>query len=525
MRNQRDSLLLLLSTVRSCVRPASRCFPILTTLILRAAPVPFAASCASNQGEGYEDSLEVPTDAGSNNDDDGSPSHPKQDAGLGTAVLGSAALDDDASVAGCATDMEQAKEVPLDLYFMLDTSGSMNDLIAERQSKWNAVTAAIGAFVTDPASSGLAVGLQYFPVPAEGLGTSCVSDAQCGASGPCTLRFCDDGSGSPCRADADCAGFLTACVPIAACQYDVNVLCDSPGETCGTDANGFSLGLCERAPGQCANGDSCVDRDYAAPSVAVAPLPAAAGAILASLAARSPAGATPTAAALQGAIEGARSYASANPGHQVVAVLATDGMPNEVFSDATGACIAAPGASPLDSSPADTQVAQVAAAGLAGTPSVRTFGIGVFAPEDAASGTSALDALASAGGTTPPFIIGTATSSQSQSVEDQFIDALNAIRGSSLPCQYQLPSPQSGVPDLSRVNVRFTASTGVVSTIPYVAGATGCDPAGGGWYYNVDPSEGGAPTMIDACPATCSALKADGAGRVGIVVGCRTLLP
>ena len=426
-----------------------------------------------------------------------------------------------AGFVGCATDTESATQLPLDMYFMLDTSGSMDDLVADRQSKWSAVASAISSFVNDPASAGLGVGVQYFPMAPSGVPPTCASDADCGGWGPCILNLCDDDSGSSCNSDDDCAG--VACVGSAACQYDANVSCDAPGQSCGQDENGFELGACQPAPGVCAQGDSCAVADYQAPAIAIAPLPANAAAIVASLAARSPGGGTPTSPALQGAIAQASAYAAAHPGHTVVAVLATDGIPNEVTGATAAQCEAAPQSPTSGPGSAVAEVADIAAAGLAETPSIKTFGIGVFTPDDVASGRAALQAIAAAGGTTAPFIV--QTSAGASDVAMSFEAALTAIRGTSLPCRYAVPRPQTGTPDWGLVNTRFTASSGAVSTVSYVDGPQGCDPVAGGWYYDVDPAEGGVPGTIDICPATCSVFEGDPDGRVDIVIGCRTVVP
>jgi hypothetical protein len=451
-------------------------------------------------------------------------------SGTGNDILSPTPLVDASfadSFVGCATYSEEAKRIPLDLYFMLDTSGSMADLVGDRQSKWNQVSAAIVDFVRDPASAGLGVGLQYFPVLASGPPGSCTSNAQCGGWGPCVARICDDGTGAPCDSDADCFG--ASCIPIANCEYDGNTLCQAPGTSCGADANGFALGACQAVVPSCANADSCAEQDYETPAVGIAALPGIADAVALSLASHAPHGATPTPAALKGAIDGARSYASANPGHTVVAVLATDGMPNEVLDPSSPQCAAAPQGSGAGPSPVEKEVAQIAASGLLGVPAVKTFGIGVFTPDDIASGTLTLDQIASAGGTSQPFVI--QTDATGPTVEQQFTAALNAIRGIALPCQFQVPTPAPGTSEIANfnaVNVRFTAGSGDVTTIPYVETSIECDPPNGGptggWFYDVDPAEGGTPTTIDACPATCSMLQSDQGGRVDVVLGCRTVV-
>lgn len=412
-----------------------------------------------------------------------------------------AALSLDA-LAGCAADTELAKELPLDLYFMIDTSDSMNDLVAAHESKWNAVVSAMNSFVNDQGSAGIGVGVQYFPLNAAGVPASCTSSAQCGAAGPCLLKACDLSVFSevyPCDTSADCQG--QACNPIGECANEQDVICVAGTGTCGADANGFDRGACMTLTSStCSNGDSCAVQDYTTPAVPIAVLPGAANAVTASLASHQPNGSTPTSAALQGAIDGAKAFALANPAHSVVAVLATDGVPDECDPDDTAG------------------IAAIAAAGLSGAPGIKTFVIGVFTPDDLTSGTAALDSIASAGGTKQPFII----QAGSANVEQQFGAALNAIRGASLPCQYEIPVPDGGAPNYDSVNVEYTSGAGVSSGVPYVETAARCS-AGGGWYYDTDPAGGATPSAILVCPTTCSTLQGDAKGRVDVIIGCQTI--
>jgi hypothetical protein len=73
----------------------------------------------------------------------------------------------------CATDTVTAMSTPLDIYIMLDQSGSMS-----MDSKWTDVTAALDAFVGQTNLSGIAVGIQYFGLLAsDGFDDDCtVSD-------------------------------------------------------------------------------------------------------------------------------------------------------------------------------------------------------------------------------------------------------------------------------------------------------------------------------------------------------------
>ena len=100
--------------------------------------------------------------------------------------------------------------------------------------------------------------------------------------------------------------------------------------------------------------------------------------------------------------------------------------------------------------------------------------------------------------------------------------ALSSIRGASLPCQYEVPLPEGGVPDYDHVNVQYTSGAGVSSGLPYVETAAKCS-TGGGWYYNSDPSQGGTPSAILVCPTTCSTLQNDSKGSVSVVLGCQTI--
>jgi hypothetical protein len=181
--------------------------------------------------------------------------------------------------ATCASSMVKADKIPLDLFIMLDQSGSMTDTVAGGGTKWSAVTGALDAFVQQPGLDGVSVGLQYFGVPPGG-GTcsvlSCNADPDCGASacGPCVLNVC--------------------------------------------------LGLIGGV-GQ----DSCNAADYAVAAVEIAPLPGVAAAITQSISVHSPTTSTPTSAALQGAIDHASTWAHSHPNDAVVVVFATDGDPSE----------------------------------------------------------------------------------------------------------------------------------------------------------------------------------------------------
>src|SRR6478752_2520070 len=82
----------------------------------------------------------------------------------------------------CATSSADGQAVQVDLYFMVDITGSMNcpvpdngvacDMVngppASGDSRWTVVSAALKAFVADPANQTLGVGMRFFPVGGNG---------------------------------------------------------------------------------------------------------------------------------------------------------------------------------------------------------------------------------------------------------------------------------------------------------------------------------------------------------------------
>ncbi|WP_437730511.1 VWA domain-containing protein [Sorangium sp. So ce1335] len=397
----------------------------------------------------------------------------------------------------CAGETSTAELVPLDLYIMLDASGSMDEQISRRVTKWEAVTQALEAFFTDPQSAGIGVGLQYFPLREPGVPETCTENAQCGAGGPCMLGVCDRARPTAyCTTSADCPSG-NRCLEVGRCSIN-NSVCAPLGSTC---RNGG--GTCrEAANSECANPYSCDADVYASPAVAIAPLDdTTAAALVTSIAEKTPLGGTPTAGALSGALQQARAHAEANPTHRVVTVLATDGMPTD-----------------CDPVSADG-IAQIASEALAGTPSISTFVIGVFDGNDDGA-QSTMDRIAEGGGTTSAFFIDTNTD-----VTQAFLDALTEIRGKSLACEYQVPAPSDGQTlDYGTLNVQHTRpDASDPATIFYVGDESSCDAAAGGWYYDVDPATGGAPTKIVMCPATCTQFREG--GQVQLRVGCKTEVP
>jgi hypothetical protein len=314
--------------------------------------------------------------------------------------------------AACASATSKATLQTLDMYVMLDQSGSMSDK-AGGDTKWQQVTSALQAFVSQPQLAGVGVGIQYF-----GLG---------------------------------------------------------PG---GLPSGGPS---------------SCDAADYRVAEVEIAPLPGVAHAIIASMGAHSPATDTPTMPALQGAIDHATAWQQAHSDHVTVVVFATDGEPQ----------------SSCDDNLAD--IDGVAAAGASSAQKILTFVIGV------GTSLSNLDGMAQAGGTGQAYLVDTGANAQ-----QQFLDALNKIRGQALGCVYAIPLPEAGVAiDPGMVNVRYTPGDGSAPvTLPKVSGAGACPPSGDAWYYD----DAAAPTKIVLCDTSCKRISGDATATVDIVTGCATVV-
>jgi hypothetical protein len=290
---------------------------------------------------------------------------------------------------------------------------------------------------------------------------------------------------------------------IAQCSKNPNYFCPNPGQRCTATDTTEDLGTCTQlTESACEHATSCDVAQYTTPATAIAALPGAAAGLMASIDSKVPSGDTPTGPALSGAIAQARSWATAHPDHRVIAVLATDGLPTECTPDK------------IDS------VAALAAKGVSDSPSINTFVIGVFGPDDVASGAPGnLDQIARQGGTNKAYIVDT-----QKDVTTQFQAALDAIRGARLACEYQIPEPTSGgtLNFYAHVNVALSNGT-QKDDVYFVTNAAGCDASTGGWYYDVELDSGALPTKIIACPATCNDFQAAPSGAsVSIELGCET---
>jgi hypothetical protein len=425
---------------------------------------------------------------------------------------GSSSGDDPDGGAACAAQTVAGEQLPLDIHVMLDISGSMMEgtyADGGGPTKWAQVKAALDGFINDAKSAGLGVGLGVFPVTNANAPSSCTSSAQCKVNGAdmgkCTYRACVPAKGTDplifCDTSADCPGSV-ACREFGECLIGGFI-----GTGIGCLKNDPIYGGCDAISSCVVNtaatclDEQCVESDYEKARVPIGALPGNAATLTTSidqLPDPPPNALTPTAGALQGGLTYLKQHKALNPDHVVVLVLATDGFPNRCnTTDIPG-------------------IAAIAAGGANGSPSIRTFVIGVFADKDKTVAKTNLDAIADGGATGSAFIVTTGTN-----VTQQFQQALDAIRAQALPCEYAVPTPEAGAPDYFKVNVQFT-SGGQSTVIDYRAGAQVCGAAGG-WYYDQDPTNGGTPKKIILCPSSCDAVKTGGPNaKIDVLLGCKT---
>lgn len=401
----------------------------------------------------------------------------------------------------CAEEAVGAELLPLDLVLVLDASGSMR-IIIDGKTRWTWVSEAITAFVRDPGSAGMGVGLQVFPFTI--LAKPCTKDEDCGTVSPgqpnywCTQPYV-------CADPAVPLAMARPCDPNDA-FCPMGVKCVQAGKCAGSGARCLNLGqACPGGGGTCGTAgtvckfqiDSCEPGDYQSPRVGIAALPGSGPALVQGLTAVKPGGNTPIAPAIDGVAAHVRQYLATQPGHRAVLVLASDGAP--------GGC---------DGSN-EAHVATRLAAALAGTPALPTYVIGVVEASDT-NRVQVMNNYAMAGGTTTPFILNASAADLGQ----KFLAALNQIRSMALPCEFTIPPPSKGDIDYQRVNVRY-AGLSSSTDLFYVGSADRCDPMQGGWYYDVPPSAG-TPMRVRVCEASCRKFQAEPGGKVELRFGCQT---
>jgi len=386
----------------------------------------------------------------------------------------------------CVVFDSAAALAPLDVFVMLDSSGSMDFEAQPGTSKWQLVRDAFDAFVHDPESAGLGVALSFFPIINDsyeqfcavngGPGTVC-EPGECEPSNICVPSF-----GALCDTNQDCAdnGF-----PGDSCGFWGFCNGAPQGSWCNTPADCFQAGATCEPAGTCWSVYTCPSAPYQSPVFGVSKLPGAANGFLATMDGQTVIGGTPTLPALQGAVDGALGHANTNPSHNAIVVLTTDGIPTVCDPDLMGNDPMAP----------IQNVANVAAAAQA--QSVGVFVIGVFAPEEVAEAQANLDVIAQAGAGQNAYIIETGNN---QTTAD-FVAALNEIRENAKSCEFELVEGEDPI-DYSTVWVRIL-DRGNEVWVKRVDGPSACDSVSDGFYYDGPFTGGNKPSRLILCPETC----------------------
>lgn len=233
-------------------------------------------------------------------------------------------------------------------------------------------------------------------------------------------------------------------------------------------------------------GDTCIEEEYASPSVPMAKLPQGAAQVASSLAATWPVGETPTLPALRGAIQYARAVALANPAERLVVALVTDGAPNACASTAEN-------------------VAAAAAEAAASDPKVLTAVIGL-----ATGYNEDLAQVAAAGGAGKLIVVG-----DGAGAAQQLVDAMVGLELALESCTYGVPQPSGASPAASDLSLEVRADPAAPwVALPRVAGFGSC--AGDAFYADDDL----APGVVTLCPAACAAQHASAASQVRVTAGC-----
>ena len=428
----------------------------------------------------------------------------------GSSSTGGSSGNTDASLDGaCAASTVGAQPVPLDLYFLMDSSKSMNDQTGAGTTKWAAVSSALNTFFTDSGSAGLGVALKYFPDEQSGAKGSCdtaTATTDCGSYGPCDYRdTCVATNASTtavsplCLTNADCGS--QNLLPHPAVRHEQLLR----GERNGDVRHGLqqfprllpparhlhSFRIChpERGAGDTPRGGQRAQQ----------------------LADR----------ALARRLHADRTGAG---GSRDVGQAAAEQQPGAQGRGRAGDRRSArgihPGIPPAECAPSDIPgISTILSGAATGTNPILTFVVGIFNPASAEGmmAPANLKSLAQAGGTSDAVIIDVT----GNTVTQQLHDALAKAQTKAIACSYSIPPSTGGTGvDFNKVNVQFTGGTGSSATIGHTGSSSACDK--GGWYYDVDPSAG-TPTKIIACPSTCTQFNADVSGHVDIVLGCATI--
>lgn len=380
------------------------------------------------------------------------------------------------NVAACTTSQAATALAPVNLVFMFDESGSMGDRQRVFTCPTFEATCANYSGTNICAEKGSTFYLSNGGVPQKN-GSPCPFGTVAGQN----TYLCSDVNATGCTQTAyydPAKRWIPATTALKAFFGDA--------KSSGLAASLQFFPLLDGS-----NSNKCSASDYQTPAVALTKLPNSAPFAMA-IDARSPRGGTPTDVALAGAYAHAREVKTANPGEGIAVVLVTDGAPN--------AC--------GDGNTSTLELVKTTAAAAANNSMspVRTYVIGI------GEGLASLNQIAASGGTSNATIISTTDVARTAT---DFQNALDTIRGNSLPCDVALPSPPDGKQlDINAVNVNVTTASGGNDTLSYNKECTG----GTGWHYD-NPS---APTRVVLCPTSCNTVRETAASNLSIAFGCAT---
>lgn len=196
---------------------------------------------------------------------------------------------------------------------------------------------------------------------------------------------------------------------------------------------------------------------------------------------------TPISAALDGAVSWAEDFnADAPETERAVVVFVTDGEPTGCLRDTRDIA---------------------AIAGRGADNGVLTFAVGLEGSSEAQ-----INAIAREGGSGNGIFVGDGNA------EEDLLNALNAIRGRALACDFPLPTGQNVDPQ--KVNVTFTPQSGNAQQWNKVTDEGACDE-NNGWYFD-NPSN---PSSVVLCPASCEAASSSPEAKLEVILGCETNTP
>ncbi len=234
-------------------------------------------------------------------------------------------------------------------------------------------------------------------------------------------------------------------------------------------------------------------------SVALDTLPAHTGALRSSLNNTNPSdGSTNTRGALLGIVNHTTLLQRA--GRQMIGILVTDGAPNGCGSSS------------------NTDLNNIVRNHFNAT-GIPTFIVGMTG---AAFGN--LEAWAGgAGGTLHSNFCGSGAPNPCLSYDvgggdpTAFIQALQQIQKAAIGCTFNIPTPPSGIPDITKIKVIYSSGANSEDLVRVDnAGACGSAPSGTGWYFNDNVN----PTQILLCADSCTRVSGDQNAQIDVEIPC-----